>query len=130
MRLLKIGKIGLVVMLMCLLGCTGYSTIRRPESANIINAPIDAVWEEALKLLPTERMTITFSNKDEYEIVAEKAMTFWGLGDIVRIILHPKSEKQTLVEMSAQKRMGLLDYGHEGRMVRSIFTKLRTLCEK
>ena len=95
-------KIILVIALAFLVACSSYSTARRIESENIINAPINVVWEKTLEILPTERMTFTTISKDDYFVCAEKSATFWSWGDKVSLRLIPKGERQTLMNISAQ----------------------------
>lgn len=112
------------------ISCSTYSTARRPEAENIINAPIDVVWEKTLAILPTERMTLVTVNKNDYFIAAKKSITFWSWGDEVSIRLIPKGEEQTVLHMDAQTKMGYGDFGHEGRMVESIFQKIKNASER
>ena len=112
------------------ISCSTYSTTRRPEAENTINAPIDVVWKKTLEILPTERMTLVNVNKDDYFIAAKKSITFWSWGDEVSIRLIPKGEKQTILLMDAQTKQGFGDFGHEGRMVKSIFEKIKNASER
>ena len=116
-------------LLMIAASCAHYSTTERPESENIINAPVDVVWERTLAILPTERMTIKNTNKETYSIEAKKSITLWNWGDEVKIRLVPKGEKKTLMEFSAKTVQGFGDFGHSGRMVRSIFKKIKATFE-
>lgn len=109
--------------------CASYSTSRRPEAENIINAPIDTVWEKTLEILPQERMTLQDVNKEDYFIAAKKHMTFWSFGDNVSIRLIPKGEARTIMHLDAGTKFGWADFGHEGRMCRDIFERIRTACE-
>ena len=76
-------------------GCAGYSTLQRPESENIINAPIDIVWGNLLKIIPDERMKFKNVSKEDYSISARKSVTWWSWGDEVRVKLEPKGRKRT-----------------------------------
>ena len=94
------------------ISCSTYSTTRRPEAENTINAPIDVVWKKTLEILPTERMTLVNVNKDDHFIAAKKSITWWSWGDEVSIRLIPKGEKQTILHMDAQtKRVGVKPKG-------------------
>ena len=110
--------------------CTHYSTSRRPQSENIINAPIDTVWEKTLEILPTERIDIKTANKDNYSIVGRKKTTLWSWGDDINIRLIPNGENQTIVDFRANVQAQLVDWGHEKRMVTDIFTKIKEASEK
>jgi hypothetical protein len=109
--------------------CAHYSTADRSEPENIINAPVDIVWERTLDILPTERMTLKNVNKDDYFIEAKKHITAWSWGDEISIRLIPKGEKQTIMQFSAGTVWGWGDFGHEGRMVKSIFDRIKTASE-
>ena len=124
-------RLVLIVFLILTIGCSSYSTVRRSENENLINAPIDVVWRETLKILPTERMTLNYVNKDDYFISAKKSVTFWSMpfGNDVSIRLVPRGEKRTLVDMSSQLKRGAFDWGHEGRMVRNIFNRIKNASE-
>ena len=73
------------ILLIIIVSCTSYSTTRRAEPENIINAPIDVVWERTLEILPTERMTIKNIDKENYLIEAKKHVTFLSPGDNVNV---------------------------------------------
>lgn len=117
-------------ILIAFISCTHYSTSRRPQSENIINAPIDTVWEKTLEILPTERIDIKVANKDNYYILGRKKITLWSWGDDINIRLIPNGENQTIVDFSANVQAQLVDWGHEKRMVTSIFTKIKEASEK
>jgi len=111
------------------IGCAHYSTTRRLEEENIINAPIDVVWEKTLEILPTERITLKEVDKANYFIEAKKHITYWSPGDNISIRLIPKREKQTIMHFDAGKWFGAFDFGHEGRMVRNIFDRIKRASE-
>lgn len=111
------------------LSCATYSTTRRPGAENLINAPIDVVWERTLEILPSERMTLKNVDKNNYFIEAKKHITLWSFGDNVSIRLLPRGEKQTLMQFSAGTVWGWGDFGHEGRMVKSIFDRIKKASE-
>jgi hypothetical protein len=110
-------------------GCSTYSTVRRSASENIINAPVDVVWVKTLEILPDERMTLKNVNKADYFIEAKKSITFWSFGDEVGIRLVPRGEKQTEMQFSAGTVWGWGDFGHEGRMVTDIFSRIKNASE-
>jgi len=97
---------------------------------NIINAPIDTVWETALQILPNERMTLNSVNKENYTIVATKHITWWSWADDVNMRLLQKGENQTIVIlMAATKGPQLTALGHEARMVNYLFNKIKKQAE-
>ena len=119
-----------MTVLIVTISCSTYSTARRPEAENVINAPIDVVWQKTLEILPTERMTLVNVSKDDYFIAAKKSITFWSWGDEISVRLIPKGEKQTILNMDAQTKAGYGDFGHEGRMIQSIFEKIKNASER
>ena len=68
-------------------------------------------------------------DKENYFIEARKHITFWSYGDIVSIRLIPKGEKQTIMQFSSGNVWGGLDFGHQGRMVKSIFDRIKKASE-
>jgi len=126
----KMTKLFLIPLVLAMLtSCAAYSTANRPESENIINAPIDVVWDRTLEILPTERITLKQVDKENYFIAAKKHITFWSFGDDISIRLIPKGKRQTVMEFSSGTLWGGLDFGHEGRMVRNIFERIRKASE-
>jgi len=124
-------KVFLLIMFLTMstLSCATYSTVRRPQAENIINAPVEVVWERTLEILPTERMTLKNIDKENYFIEARKHITFWSYGDVVSIRLIPKGEKQTIMQFSSGNVWGGLDFGHQGRMVKNIFDRIKKASE-
>lgn len=118
------------ILLMIIISCTSYSTMRRAEPENIINAPIDVVWERTLEILPTERMTIKNIDKENYFIEAKKHATFLSPGDNVNVRLIQKGEKQTIMHCSAETVWHYwVDFGHECRMTINIFNRIKNASE-
>jgi hypothetical protein len=123
-------RLPLIICLVLALGCAHYSTVRWSEDERLINAPIDVVWEKVLEILPTERITLRAVNKDEYFISAKKHLTFWSWSDDISIRLIPRGERQTIMNFDAGTVFGWQhDFGHEGRMVRNIFNRIKRLSE-
>lgn len=122
--------LALISCLLIAIGCAHYSTARRLEEENIINAPVDVVWEKTLEILPTERMTLKELDKDNYFIEAKKHMTFWSFGDNISIRLIPRGERQTIMNFDAGTWFTCCDFGHEGRMVRNIFDRIKRASEE
>lgn len=121
--------LALIICLLMTIGCAHYSTARRLEEENIINAPIDVVWEKTLEILPTERITLREIHKDEYFISAKKHATFWSWADDISIRLIPKGEKRTIMNFDAGSKWQMFDWGHEERMVRNIFNRIKNASE-
>jgi hypothetical protein len=116
-------------LILMTVSCSTYSTARRPETENLINAPIDTVWARTLEILPTERMTLQTISKEDYFIAAKKSITFWSWGDEVSIRLIPQGEEQTIMEFSSGNKAGWGDLGHQGRMVTNIFDRIKRASE-
>jgi len=120
----------LVVIIILLFGCTHYySTATQPQDENIINAPIDIVWEKTLQILPTERISLKIIDKKNYFIFGEKHITIWSWGDNINIHLIPLGDNQTIMQFEAGAKAQLYDWGHEKRMVKDIFTKIKIASE-
>lgn len=111
------------------MACTHYTTAIRPDPENVINAPIDIVWETVLQVVPTERITLKTISKEDYFIAGRKHITFWSWGDDISIRLIPKSEKQTIIHIGAGTKAQLVDWGHEKRMVKHIFDRIKSVSE-
>ncbi len=122
-------KIAFFIVTALSIGCSHYSTALRSDAENIINAPIDVVWEKTLEILPTERITLNMINKNDYFISARKHATFWSWGDDISIQLIPKGERQTIMIFDAGAKMQLIGWGHQERMVKSIFNRIKTASE-
>jgi hypothetical protein len=127
----KFIKITILLIIVTIIGCSHYSTTgKRLEPENIINAPIDIVWEKTLQILPTERITVKAANKDTYFIQGHKAITFWSLGDEINIKLFPKGDKQTIVHFEASTEgLQVVGWGHQERMVKKIFYRIKNASE-
>jgi hypothetical protein len=128
----KFIKIIMLLIIVPTVGCSHYSTTgKRPETENIINAPIDIVWEKTLQILPTERITVKVANKDTYFIQGYKGITFWSLGDEINIKLFPKGDKQTIVHFGAETAAPtqFVGWGHQERMVKKIFNRIKSASE-
>lgn len=117
-------------MLFLAFNCTHYSTQERPEAQNVINAPIDVVWNKTLQVLPSERISLNIVNKDSYFISGKKKITMWSWGDDVSINLVPKGEKQTIMQFDAAVKAQLIDWGHLGRLAKSIFDRVKQESEE
>jgi hypothetical protein len=123
-------KIFLFIALITFISCTHYSTSRRPQSENIINAPIDTVWEKTLQVLPTENITIKLADKNSYSVLGRKGMSLWSIADDITIQLIPKGENQTIVNFSSETKNLVIGWGHEERMVLNVFERIKELSEQ
>jgi len=122
----------LVVMLFIIvsMSCAHYSTTGdRTPSETIVNAPIDVVWQKTLEILPQERITILEIDKANYFISADKQITIWSWGDNIRIRLFQRGENQTVVHFEAGAQAQLIGWGHQERMVKDLFNKIKIASE-
>ena len=110
-------------------GCGHYATVVRPESEKIINAPINVVWENTLRLLPTERIDIDTVDKASYTITGVKRINVWTMGDNIRLRLIPRGDQQTAMDFEATTPVQVIGWGHAERMVKSIFQKIKNASE-
>ena len=119
-----------VSLIMISVGCAHYSTTGdRTPSENIINAPIDTVWQKTLEILPEERITLQKVDKANYFISANKDITIWSWGDDIRIRLFQRGENQTIVHFEAGAKAQLIGWGHQERMVNELFNKIKVAAE-
>lgn len=109
--------------------CGHYATVARPESENIINAPVAVVWENALKLLPTERIDIETVDKASYTITGVRRINVWTVGENIRLRLIPRGDHKTIVDFEATTPVQLIGWGHAERMVKSTFRKIKNASE-
>jgi len=118
-------------LFLILLSCAHYSTTGdQPESRNIINAPVDMVWDQTLRILPNERIDIKSADKATYSIKARKRMTLWSIGDDIAIRLIPHGSR-TIMHFEAEAGgVQWIGWGHQERMVKSIFAKIKLACER
>jgi hypothetical protein len=127
---MKIGiKVIAFLFLFIATACTHYSTAVRNEAENSINAPISIVWEKTLEILPSERITLKTVDKDSYFVAGKKHATFWSWGDDISIRLVPKGEQQTIMLFDAGAGFQLVGWGHQERMVKDIFQRIKTTSE-
>jgi hypothetical protein len=122
----------LVTMLFIIVssGCAHYSTTGdRTPSENIVNAPIDTVWQKTLEILPQERIRLRDVDKANYYISADKQITIWSWGDNIVIRLFQRGENQTVVHFESGAKAQLIGWGHQERMVKDIFNKIKIASE-
>jgi hypothetical protein len=111
-------------------GCAHYSTTGdTTPSENIVNAPIDVVWQKTLEILPQERITLRDVDKANYQIVADKEITIWSWGDEIRIRFFQRGENETVVHLEAGAKAQVIGWGHQERMVKDIFNKIKIASE-
>ena len=122
-------RLFLFFILIMFISCSHYSTETRPQSENIINAPVDVVWEKTLQVLSSENIKIKLSDKNSYSILARKGMSLWSIADDITIQLIPKGENQTIVTFSSETKNLLIGWGHEKRTVLNIFNKIKDASE-
>jgi|WetSurSiteA1Bulk_404760.scaffolds.fasta_scaffold87336_2 hypothetical protein len=115
-------------ILLC--GCTHYSLATRPETDNVINAPVDAVWDRTLTVLREEDVTVNSADKRTLQISARYKTTIWSFGDDLTFQLMPRGTTQTVLIIAARTSNLLFDWGHEKRLSLSLFGKIKSASEK
>lgn len=125
--------LALLLVAVLLTACAHYSTTHdRSETENTIMAPIDTVWKVTHEILPPERITIQSSDKNTYTIVAKKAITLASAGDDITIKLYARNPSATIVHFEAHPSLGTtwIGWGHQERMVKDIFAKIKAASER
>lgn len=111
------------------LGCAHYSNEKRAEVEKTIHAPVDVVWEKTLEILSTERISFGMINALDYSFSGDKQTTFWSDGDTINVKLIPKGKKQTTILFDAKAHIQFIGWGHQERMVKNIFHKIKDASE-
>jgi len=126
-----ITKIVLTILLSLIIGagCIFSSAPIKPESENIVNAPVDVVWAKILEILPKERITLKIVDKKHYYILGKKGVTLWSKGDFIKWQLFAKDKKRTIVSFYIEPAQLLFDFGLSERMVKNIFHRIKTESE-
>lgn len=122
--------ISAIIAVIAVVGCTHYAITQRPEAENIINAPIDLVWKNTLQVLQNERIDAVAVDEETYSIKGDKRITLWSWGDDIVIRLLPKGDNQTNVYIEARAKAQLVGWGHQKRMVKDIFKKIKETSER
>jgi hypothetical protein len=101
-----------------------------PYRENVINAPIDIVWEKTLQILKAERVSLKTVSKMDYSISGRTRITLWSLlGDNINIRLTPFGGEQTFLYFEAEARFKLFDWGAEERTLETILNRIRSSSE-
>lgn len=124
----------LLVTLTLALGCSTLSRYtsdsQRPEIEVTINAPIDVVWENALRIIPMERMILVSADENAYQIIArKKGSTFGGHKEAIILQLAQEGERQTLAKFRP-RNIRVSAFAYQSRMIKNIARKLQTASEK
>lgn len=125
-------RLFMIAMLILTVGCSTFldSHSQRPETEIVVHAPIDLVWEKALKVIPNERMILVSTDKDEYLISTEKkGSTLKHTRALINLKLSPIGKNETLVKLWAQN-VGLAGFGRQGRVIRNFSEELKRACEE
>jgi len=120
-----------VFVILISIGCTHYSTIRRPAEENIINAPVWVVWNKLVidpMVLREAEIPITYVDGISHTAIAYKQPTMWSCGEKIEVILRPITDKQTRVFIEGKKLNCL--WGYESKRVKKIFARLKEESEK
>lgn len=124
----------LLVTLTLALGCSTLSRYtsdsQRPEIEVTINAPIDVVWENALRVIPMERMILVSTDENAYQIIArKKGSTFGGHKEAIILQLAQTGEGQTLAKFRP-RNIRVSAFPYQSGMIKNIARKLQTASEK
>ncbi len=123
-------RLPFIIFFITIMGCTHFTSTLRPYTLDIIDAPIDIVWENTLQILPSKTITLKEVKKLDYLIVAKKLISFKNLwGGEITIRLTAKGEEQTIMYFEAEGRIRLLDLGHEERMIKNVFDRIKRASE-
>ncbi len=127
-------RLALFVILTLALGCSTLSRFtsdsQQPEIEVSINAPIDVVWKNALKILPMERMILVSTDESAYQIIArKKGSTFGGHKEAIILQLAQTGEGQTLAKFRP-RHMRVSAFAYQSRMIKNISKKLQAASEE
>jgi hypothetical protein len=114
-----------LLLVILIFGCAHYSTI---EADNQISAPVDVVWSRTLEVLKSENVRIQSINKESWYIEGQKPISLMSNLDIVHIQLVPKGQ-QTLFICDIKAGAQLIGWGHQEKLAKDIFNKVKTLSE-
>jgi hypothetical protein len=118
-----------ILSILCSSGCAHYSTGKQPLQTNLINAPVDIVWNTSLQILPQLGITIKNYDQDQYFISARKGITFWSWGDTVTLTFKQRNSTQTNVLINCQANAQLYDWGNCNRVTRDLFVRIKKTAE-
>ncbi len=119
-----------VIILMGIqMGCAHYSNQKDPVNARIINAPPDIVWQEALKILPRERIEIFIANNLDKTIWGKKDITFWSDGDEVRIKIIPYNNARSILNIEVKANNQLAGWAYQADLGKKLFSKIKRRSE-
>ena len=120
-------KMGMWLMIFLLtFGCSGPEYSRRSESENLIQAPIDVVWENTLQILRSEQITIKTVTKLDYFI---DGWDWWG--DEIRIRMTSEKPGQVFlfIDVSSMTLIKWVVWGLEERTMQNLYEKIRRASE-
>lgn len=123
-------KLLLIIILLGLLGCSHSPRVINSYSENVVDAPIDLVWEKTLQVLSAEGITLGTVSKFDYLISGRTpvAPRSW-LGNDIQIRLSSMGEVKTYIFIEAGARVKLFDWGGEQRAVNDLFQKIKVASE-
>ena len=122
------GRIVLMAFLALILGCSTYSTRTRPETENVIRAPVDLVWDVTLSVLKAENIEIKDVDESDLTLLGRRRL-LWKWGDEVRVRLIPQGQARTLMHIEADVESGITSGEDSEQLARRIFSKVRYASE-
>ena len=119
-----------IIILLGPLGCLHSPKVINSYRENVVNAPIDLVWEKTLLVLSAEGVTLSAVSKFDYLISGRTPITSrsW-LGNDIQIRLSSMGEVKTYIFIEAGARVKLFDWGGEERTLQNLFQKIKVASE-
>ena len=108
-------------------GCAHFSSPEKVSRDAIIAAPIDIVWESALKSLSEESVTIKTANAADY------AISGWRQpGDVISVRLTALGGGQTWLnlEMTTAYATRITQWKYQEKTLTTLYEKIKHLSEK
>lgn len=107
-------------------GCAHFSSPEKASRDIIIGAPIDIVWQNALKSLTEESITIKMANADDYAISAWRRP-----GDVLTLRLTAIGVQQTQLnlEMTAAYFTKITHWKYQENTLSVLSEKIKRLSE-
>ena len=117
----------LIVFSIIMMGCAHFSSPERASRDIIIAAPIDVVWQSALKSLYEESVTIKMANAADY------AISGWRQpGDVLSVRLTALGGRQTgmNLEMTTAYAIKITQWKYQENMLTTLSEKIKRLSEE
>jgi hypothetical protein len=116
-----------IVFSIIVMGCAHFSSPKGASRDVIIAAPIDVVWQSALKSLSEESVTIKMANAADY------AISGWRQpGDVLSVRLTALGSRQTWMnlEMTTAYITKITQWKYQENMLTTLSEKIKHLSEE